>query len=65
MSDYPYLHKKDDSGGSAIVQDLRDALYLGPLWTGWVYDASHELEGIRRAVMLVNPQILQWIQSPQ
>ena len=43
-SDYPCLHQKDDNGGSAIVHDLKDALYLGPGRTGWIYDASHELK---------------------
>ena len=62
-SDYSCLHKKDGSGGSMIEHDLREILYLGPLWTGWIYNSSHELVGICRGIMLVNPRILQWIQS--
>ena len=51
-SDYPCLHKKKETGGPAIVHELENLTYLGPLWGGW-----------RRGMLKIHSKIGYWMHS--
>ena len=50
-SDGPYIHSKHVSGCPQIEHDLKQLLYTGPLFLGWLYDGAHELDLVRKSLI--------------
>ena len=53
-SDGPYLHSKNDQGNPQITEDIKELIYTGPLFIGWIYDGAHELELVRKHLLSTN-----------
>ena len=62
-SDGVYLHTKHVSGEAQIEYDIKEAIYTGPLFSGWIYDGAHELEAVRRGLSKTNTSYQCWVSS--
>ena len=45
-SDHPCLHEKRIPEEPQIEQDPKETMYTVPLYTGWIHDGTHGVEGV-------------------